>query len=746
MLTLIGLASLLPTVILIVLLNFRIYNDLKDTAHHSTRAAAESCALQIEAFLDRQFASLRTLVHIAEGYELYPPESRRLLFSDMVRRSLIQNRADILAAWMQMEPGALRDDPDKFHGTPLTAPNGGFDATWYYSGGILQQGTITDETYLGDFYQLPKQTGLEMVLDPYFYSYSGRADDTILETSLCIPIYSDNKFMGVAGFDIDLLQLQPIIESLEVPYGGHIILVNGSTGMQLSHPETSAVGELFGEELPRDDFEKIMYSMRDGNSFAYDKLFSPTSGWMLIQFTPVSLGKAGGNWYVALFLPMENVYRDINSNIRWQLVFSAAAFLLIFILISLSARVLSRPVIDMVALTEAMASGEFKGRLAYHRSDELGRLAESFNNMADTVQHYLARYEEINRDLEDRVDQRTSELEQSMKTLELTRDKVIETEKLAVLGRLAANIAHELNTPLGAIESSLNLIERSGPQLLETSFSALVKIAPEDKDHLRALFTHAGNLSREIALYGDRKARREMAGRFEELGVEDANSLADSIITYGLAEEEQRIARLVKNGQFDLLNGAMKVVSIIQALTIIRQAATKASITVAAVGSYSRKTHQYRMEKTDPVREIENLLIIYYNTLKQGVTIKRNFLSSTAVSANKDQLNQVLVNLINNALQAMSYKGELTLETADEGEMVRISVGDNGPGIPEAIKEQIFDPFFSTKQEGTGTGLGLDICRSIINGHEGRIEFTSSPGNTVFSVYLQRFTEEVPGD
>ncbi len=641
-----------------------------------------------------------------------------------------------------MEPGALGDDPEVYRGTALTAPNGGFDATWYYSGGELQQGSITNETYLGDFYQLPKHTGLEMVLDPYFYSYSGCEDDTILETSLCIPIYSGNEFMGVAGFDIDLLQLQPIIESMEVPCGGHILLLNSSTGMQLSHPETSAEGETFSENLPRDDIEQILNSMKKGNSFAYEKLFSPSSGWMRIQFIPVSLGETGGYWYVALFLPMENVCRDINTNIRWQLIFSGSVLLLILSFIYLSARNLSRPLIEMVALTEAMASGEFKGRLSYHGKDELGRLAESFNNMADTVQHYLSRYEDINRGLEDRVSQRTFELEQSMKKLETTRDKVVNAEKLAVLGRLAANIAHELNTPLVAIESSLNLVERSGPQVLEGFLPVMGKIKTEEMEHLRALFVHAGNLSREITLHGDREERREMAARFESLGVDDPHGLADSIISYGMAEEEQRIIRLIERGQADLISSALKVVSIIQALAIIRQAATKASITVAAVSSYSRKTHQHRMEGADPVREIENLLIIYYNTLKQGVTIKRKFSSSSRVYANTDQLNQVLVNLINNALQAMLYKGVLTLETADDGDMVCISVGDSGPGTHEDIQQHIFEPFFSTKQEGAGSGLGLDICRNIIAGHNGRIEFSSTPGNTVFSIFLEKYSGE----
>ena len=737
----IGLVSLVPMLILIIFLNVRMYVNLKNFSHNTIMLLAENCALQIEGFLKQQFSSLRTLAGIAEGFEQYPAGQRRIMLSEMVRRTLLQNKTDILAAWMQMEPGALRDDPAPYLNTPLSAPNGGFDATWYFSGTTLEQGSITNETYEGDFYQLPKNTGQEMVLDPYFYSYSGSKNDEILETTLCVPLFNRDEFMGVTGFDIDLYQLQAIIESIQVPYNGYIVLLTNTTGMRLSHPDSSLIGNKIDEQFSDDVLNTIIAAMGTGTSFAVDRVFLPREGAVRIQFIPVHLGEGAENWYVALFLPLNSVYKGIYPIITWQLVFSLAAFLLMITFVSLTARKLSNPIIEMVGFTEAMAGGEFKGRLSYIRNDELGRLAASFNHMADRIQHLLAQYDKINRELEERVQVRTEELKKSIEELEATRDQVIRSEKLAVLGRLAANIAHELNTPLGAIESSVSLIEHSGPGILEEFPAVAGTLDKENTEDIRHLLYVAAVMNPAVMVQTDRKKRKEMVRRFADAGVEEPEALAENIMSYGISEEEERVLRLKERGGRRLLALVFRLISVNQAVAIIRQAVRKATLTVSAVGGYSRGSISERKEAVDPVEEIENLLVIYYNTLKQGISIKRDYRSRSRVYGNADQINQVLVNLINNAVQAMSLHGTLGLETADEGETVRISVRDNGPGIPQEVQPHIFEPFFSTKNDHSGTGLGLDICRSIVKEHRGRIEFSSLPGETVFSVYLPKFAE-----
>jgi signal transduction histidine kinase len=106
-----------------------------------------------------------------------------------------------------------------------------------------------------------------------------------------------------------------------------------------------------------------------------------------------------------------------------------------------------------------------------------------------------------------------------------------------------------------------------------------------------------------------------------------------------------------------------------------------------------------------------------------------------------DEIGQVWTNILQNAIQAMGGRGKLRVEAQSEGAYVRVSFTDNGPGIPPEILPRIFEPFFTTKPRGEGTGLGLDICRRIVEKHHGRIEVSSQPGQTTFHVFLPRFLE-----
>ncbi|MEA2594766.1 MAG: hypothetical protein QOF01_1235, partial [Thermomicrobiales bacterium] len=106
------------------------------------------------------------------------------------------------------------------------------------------------------------------------------------------------------------------------------------------------------------------------------------------------------------------------------------------------------------------------------------------------------------------------------------------------------------------------------------------------------------------------------------------------------------------------------------------------------------------------------------------------------VCAYGSDLNQLWTNLIDNAVQAMGGKGQLRVHTGRDGEQVVVEIGDNGPGIPDAIKHRIFEPFFTTKGVGVGSGLGLDIARRIVWHHGGDIRVESHPGDTRFQVRL----------
>jgi signal transduction histidine kinase len=141
---------------------------------------------------------------------------------------------------------------------------------------------------------------------------------------------------------------------------------------------------------------------------------------------------------------------------------------------------------------------------------------------------------------------------------------------------------------------------------------------------------------------------------------------------------------------------------------------------------------------------LENTLVIMEHKLKQGVTVKREYSPDLPrIEAYASELNQVWTNIIDNAVDAMQGKGEITLRTYEENDQIVVEIIDNGPGIPEEIRTRIFEPFFTTKPPGQGTGLGLHVTHDIVvNRHHGLMSVESKPGETKFKVVLPKRIKE----
>jgi len=143
------------------------------------------------------------------------------------------------------------------------------------------------------------------------------------------------------------------------------------------------------------------------------------------------------------------------------------------------------------------------------------------------------------------------------------------------------------------------------------------------------------------------------------------------------------------------------------------------------------------LKKIDLHAGLESTLVILKHKLRQGITLKRDYGQELPmIEAYGGELNQVWLNLIDNAIGAMDGNGELRIRTYQEDGQAVVEIGDNGPGIPENVQGRLFEPFYTTKEPGKGTGLGLYVSYKIIQKHLGKIEVTSKPGDTRFIVHL----------
>jgi signal transduction histidine kinase len=168
----------------------------------------------------------------------------------------------------------------------------------------------------------------------------------------------------------------------------------------------------------------------------------------------------------------------------------------------------------------------------------------------------------------------------------------------------------------------------------------------------------------------------------------------------------------------------------------IELAIERASKIVFSLKSYAHFEHTEKMVESSITENIDVVLTLYHNQLKQGIQVIMHCEEVPMITCYPDDLNQVWVNIIHNAIQAMDVKGTLTIEVAKKYPYIAVNITDSGAGIPEEIKDRIFEPFFTTKPRGEGSGLGLDIVRKVIEKHQGHINVTSQPGKTTFSVLL----------
>jgi signal transduction histidine kinase len=171
-------------------------------------------------------------------------------------------------------------------------------------------------------------------------------------------------------------------------------------------------------------------------------------------------------------------------------------------------------------------------------------------------------------------------------------------------------------------------------------------------------------------------------------------------------------------------------------LNEIESSTSRISDLVLAIKEYTYMD-QSPVQNVDIVKSVETTLTILNHKLKKGVKVERDYQPvPLLVDSFGSELNQVWTNIIDNAIDAMSGKGELHVRTYREDGCVVVEIRDNGPGIPENVQPHIFEPFFTTKGVGEGTGLGLDTVQRIVRKHKGSVQVQSKPGDTRFQIWL----------
>ncbi|XWK88501.1 MAG: ATP-binding protein [Phormidium sp.] len=308
--------------------------------------------------------------------------------------------------------------------------------------------------------------------------------------------------------------------------------------------------------------------------------------------------------------------------------------------------------------------------------DEIGSLATSLNQLVKWVGEYTHELELARHTLEQRVDERTIELKQALYELKQTQSQLIQSEKMSSLGQLVAGVAHEINNPVNFIYGNIQYANTYAQQLLD-----LIQLYQQE-------------YSQPTAVIQDQ---------------------IEAIDLQFLTEDFPKVLSSMKMGT-----------------ERIRQI-------ILSLRNFSR-LDEAEVKAVDIHEGIENTLLILNNRLKRDIEVVRNYGNLPFVECYPAQLNQVFMNILANAIDALeevknsrippkdNFSAQIVIQTKKVNDFnIQISIKDNGTGISPEIKSKLFDPFFTTKPMGKGTGLGLSICYQILQKHQGKIEVIS-PG------------------
>jgi len=283
------------------------------------------------------------------------------------------------------------------------------------------------------------------------------------------------------------------------------------------------------------------------------------------------------------------------------------------------------------------------------------------------------------------LDLRNKELEESNNALKTMQSQLLQQEKMAAIGQLAAGVAHEINNPIGFIHSNLGTLKRYVEKILNYNdlCDALIRLCSGEEAGLKV-----AEKAKET-LEARQKAKLDVI--FDDL----SNVVAES------QEGTERVRRIV-----------------------------------ADLKSFSR-ADDAKLEYADIAEVLESTLGIVWNELKYKVTLKKEFGDTPHILCHPGQLSQVFMNLLMNAAHAIEDKGYIFVRTFVETDHLCVEIADTGKGISEENIPRLFEPFFTTKSVGTGTGLGLSIAYDIVNKHKGSIEVKSEVGEgTTFTIRL----------
>lgn len=400
------------------------FNDAVTISDNYVKGAAN----EVRIYLEKYLTTVRDLESTFKVYQDISEENRREVIGNIMVRTLKAN-PDFLAVWSTWEPLSMDNLDNLYKNKKGSSVLGNFGHLYYKDHGVIKFDESIESNavsvYSGDYYQKPKTTRKEVILDPYYYSYTKNTSEEIHETSIIVPIINNNEFLGVVGADIQLSQFQNIINNVK-PFENSIAFLMANNGTYVANPNPEFVGKTVGEVFPEEDREhKVMEHIADGEFLSYTVL--GLSGDMYyVVYAPIEIGNTGTPWSIGIAVPIDQVMSKARRNFRISILVGIVGLLILSLVIYTISNNITNPILMITDFLKKLAEGHIGNemKIDIKTGDEIEEMGNALNKSIDGLMTKTAFAQDIGEGNYDQSIELLSQKDVLGKSLIEMRDKL----------------------------------------------------------------------------------------------------------------------------------------------------------------------------------------------------------------------------------------------------------------------------------------------------------------------------------